>query len=295
MDDIEQMREYVSLVELRSFTAVARRHYLSQSTVSKRLKRMEDDLGVTLIERGPKSVSPTEEGMIAYEAFRDIIARYDVLQSSLSALNRERRGELSIGVLYHGIEELTTPFVRAFNKVCPNVSVRYVPCQNYQVIEKLDAGEIDVGVTGVALEGEGVKYAAADRFVYTPVCPQHERCAFSPRSPLAGLDLVRTCDLRSLTFVCMSDEGVTPELVRELFGFTSTVDARQIDMVPMMLAENPHAFALIDAMTAERFGSSVVALPFETPMLGLTYCYACRKDNNNSLVPLFLKSVTDQR
>ena len=58
------MREYVALVELRSFTAVAKRFYLSQSTVSKRLKRIEDELGTTLIDRGPRSVAPTEEGML---------------------------------------------------------------------------------------------------------------------------------------------------------------------------------------------------------------------------------------
>ena len=109
MNDIDQMREYVSLVELRSFTAVAKRFYLSQSTVSKRLKRIEDELGVALFERGSKSVMPTEEGLVVYRAFKEIIARYDAMDAELDALNRERRGELSIGVLYHGVEELTTP------------------------------------------------------------------------------------------------------------------------------------------------------------------------------------------
>ena len=293
MNDIDPMREYVTLVELRSFTAVAKRFYLSQSTVSKRLKRLEEDLGVLLIERGSKSVAPTKEGLVAYEAFKDIIARYDAFETSLSALNRERTGVLSIGVLYHGVEELATPYVRAFKKFCPNVTVRYVPCQNYQVIERLNSGEIDIGVTGVSLGDADSAYALGPRFHYVPVRPQHERCAVSKRSPLAGRETVSVDELRDYAFVCMSDEGITPELARELFGCATTFDAGQIDMVPMVLDENPHAFALIDDLTAERFSGTVSSMPFDEEILGLTYSYVRRKDDTNPLVALFEKTLLE--
>lgn len=185
MEDINLMREYVRLVECRNFTLVAKEFFLSQPTVSKRLKRMEDELGVTLIERGSKSVAPTEEGMLAYQAFKDIIARYDALETSLDVLNRERTGILSIGVLYHGVDELTAPFVSEFKKVCPNVKVRYVPCQNYQVAERLASEEIDVGFAGIALEGgEAVAFAPDARFSYIPIRKQVERCAVKPQEPL---------------------------------------------------------------------------------------------------------------
>jgi DNA-binding transcriptional LysR family regulator len=273
---------------------VAKRFYLSQSTVSKRLKRIEDELGTTLIDRGPRSVAPTEEGMLVYEAFKDIIARYDLLETSLAVLNRERRGELSVGVLYHGVEELAAPFVREFKKICPNVRVRYVPCQNYQVIERLESGKIDVGVTAASLSNEGEMFSRDGRLAYTPVCPQLERCAVSSKSPLAGCSSVSKEQLRDLTFVCMTDEGLTASLARDVFGCTRTVDAGQIDMVPMMLAEDPDAFALIDDLTARRFSGTVASIPFEEPMLGLTYCYVCRKDDTNPLVSLFLKTISEQ-
>lgn len=290
MDDIQQMREYVALVELCSFTAVAKRFYLSQSTVSKRLKRMEDELGVTLIERGSKSVAPTQEGLVAYEAFKDIIARYDALETSLAALNRERTGVLSIGVLYHGVDELTAPFVRDFKKVCPNVKVRYVPCQNYQVIERLASKEIDVGFAGVALDGDTL-FAPDPRFLYIPIRQQVERCAMSPESPLAKLDVIDVADLASHTFLCVSDEGMGPEMARGVFGCEKTIDAGQVDMVPMMLVENPDAFVISDDLIERRFSHTLAFRPLSRPVFNASYCFVRRKDDDNPLVALFEKTI----
>ena len=292
MDDIQQMREYVALVELRSFTAVAKRFFLNQSTVSKRLKRMEDELGVTLIERGSKSVAPTEEGMLAYQAFKDIIARYDALEASLDVLNRERTGILSIGVLYHGVDELTAPFVSEFKKVCPNVKVRYVPCQNYQVAERLASEEIDVGFAGIALEGgEAVAFAPDARFSYIPIRKQVERCAVSPKSLLAKLDVVDVADLADHTFLCVSDEGMGPEMAKELFGCERFIDAGQVDMVPMMLSENPDAFTISDDLIEKRFGHMISFRPLSKPIIRASYCFVRRKDDANPLVALFEKTI----
>lgn len=292
MDDIQQMCEYVALVELRSFTAVAKRFFLSQSTVSKRLKRMEDELGVTLIERGSKSVAPTEEGMLAYQAFKDIIARYDALETSLTALNRERTGVLSIGVLYHGVEELAAPFVSEFKKACPNVKVRYVPCQNYQVAERLASEEIDVGFAGIALEGgEAVSFAPDARFSYIPIRRQVERCAMSPESPLAKLDVVDVADLAGHTFLCVSDEGMGSEMAKELFGCDKTIDAGQVDMVPMMLVENPDAFVISDDLIEKRFSHNLAFRPLSRPVFNASYCFVRRKDDDNPLVSLFEKTI----
>ena len=291
MDDIQQMREYVALVELRSFTAVAKRFFLSQSTVSKRLKRMEDELGVTLIERGSKSVAPTQEGMLAYEAFKDIIARYDTFETSLSALNRERTGVLSIGVLYHGVEELAAPFVSEFKRACPNVKVRYVPCQNYQVSERLASKEIDVGFAGVTLSNDSVAFSPDSRFSYIPIRRQIERCAMSPASSLAKLDVIDIADLAEHTFLCVSDEGMGPEMAKEVFGCELTLDAGQVDMVPMMLVENPDAFVISDDLIEKRFDHMLAFKPLSTPVFGASYCFVRRKDDANPLVALFEKTI----
>src|ERR1700733_11262634 len=85
MLDLELLRSFVSVVDAGGFTRAGERVHRTQSTVSQQIKRLEDDVGQTLLARTGKDVTPTEAGerLLSYarrllslaEEARDVMAR----------------------------------------------------------------------------------------------------------------------------------------------------------------------------------------------------------------------------
>src|ERR1700735_637100 len=85
MLDLELLRSFVSVVDAGGFTRAGERVHRTQSTVSQQIKRLEDDVGQTLLDRTGKEVTPTEAGerLLSYarrllslaEEARDVLAR----------------------------------------------------------------------------------------------------------------------------------------------------------------------------------------------------------------------------
>src|ERR1700754_3885479 len=85
MFDLELLRSFISVVDAGGFTRARERVHRTQSTVSQQIKRLEDDVGQTLLNRNGKDVTPTEAGerLLSYarsllslaEEARDVVGR----------------------------------------------------------------------------------------------------------------------------------------------------------------------------------------------------------------------------
>ena len=74
MIDLNDLRVFESVVREGSFTAAAKALGLGKSTVSERVSRLEDDLGVLLLQRTTRSLRPTDDGAAFYERCRRVVA-----------------------------------------------------------------------------------------------------------------------------------------------------------------------------------------------------------------------------
>ena len=82
-DDIGDLRAFIAVAQAGSFTRAAARMGVSQSALSHTLRRLEGRLGVRLLNRTTRSVSPTTAGQNLLDA---IAPRFDDIESSLAAL-----------------------------------------------------------------------------------------------------------------------------------------------------------------------------------------------------------------
>lgn len=73
------LRAFVSVVDNRGFSAAAKRLHLSQSTVSLQIKRLEETVGVRLLDRSPHHLRPTNDGEALLEQARKILTLHDDL------------------------------------------------------------------------------------------------------------------------------------------------------------------------------------------------------------------------
>lgn len=96
MDRWEAMKGFMNVLELRSYTAAARKLGLSRSHLSKQITTLEDTLGVRLLNRTTKHVSPTEIGQAYYEVCSRAFGELENAEADLGALRRAPRGQLKI-------------------------------------------------------------------------------------------------------------------------------------------------------------------------------------------------------
>ena len=96
MDKLESMRAFVEVVNHRGFAAAGRHLGLSRSVVNKLVAQLEGDIGVQLLQRTTRRVSPTDTGRAYYERCVDILAEVTAAELSVTQLQAEPKGTLRI-------------------------------------------------------------------------------------------------------------------------------------------------------------------------------------------------------
>src|SRR5882757_3474000 len=96
LDDVNELRTFISIVAARSLSAAAREMDLALSVVSKRLAALERRTGTRLIARSTRRFAPTEEGMDLYERAQRILAEVDQAEAALTSGQVEPRGLLRV-------------------------------------------------------------------------------------------------------------------------------------------------------------------------------------------------------
>jgi DNA-binding transcriptional LysR family regulator len=83
MERLDCDRMFVAVMETGSFTAAAQRCGTSHGQASKLISRLESELGVNLLRRSTRSLTPTEVGLAYYERIRQLLVDYDALNDSV--------------------------------------------------------------------------------------------------------------------------------------------------------------------------------------------------------------------
>ena len=98
MDKFESMRAFTKVVEEGGFAAAARKMQLSRSAVNKLVINLENQLGVQLLYRTTRKVTPTDNGRAFYERCIDILSSLEEAELAVSEQHQEPKGILKINV-----------------------------------------------------------------------------------------------------------------------------------------------------------------------------------------------------
>lgn len=138
MDRLSSLEIFVKVLDTGSFTEAARVMSVSKSHVSKQIRQLEDRLGVRLINRTTRRVSPTDAGRAFYERCAGIIEDLEDAEQAVSQLNRKPAGTLRVnGPVSFGTRYLG-PAVGAF--MAQHESLRVDLSLNDRVVNIVDEG-----------------------------------------------------------------------------------------------------------------------------------------------------------
>lgn len=289
----EYMREFVSLADTLNFTKTARTFFITQPTLSKHIGVLERELGVPLLERSTHEVELTEAGLLARDAFRDMLARFELLRSDLDLLERSKERKLSIGVLYYGFTGLMSTMLAPAIAANPAIDFTFVSGQPHQIIEEVVDGRCDLA----CVMSTCTSSAPSLSFDFVESLPL---VAFvDVNHPLAPRGSICLNDLRDETIVSLRQdpqymEAVLASFARAGMDAVSLRVIEQVDLVPYEirgtrfvfvgptpLREMPHA------------GLTILDFDDEAATMDMGFCW--RSDNDNPCIRDFISFVDRQR
>jgi DNA-binding transcriptional LysR family regulator len=143
--DIGTLRSLLAVIDTGGVTRAANRLHLTQSAVSMQIKRLEEALDLSLLNRSGRGVSATAEGEQLATYARKIIDLNDAAIERMVAPQYE--GEIALGMPCDLIYPHAPKVLRRFGEDFPRVHVRFVSSYTTSLLEDFHAGKLDVIVT----------------------------------------------------------------------------------------------------------------------------------------------------
>ena len=155
-------------------TAAAEKLFTSQPGVSSQIKRLEEELGVTIFERSGKHINGlTPEGELLAERFKVILNEADNVKRIAEDFSHPDSGMLSIATTHTQARYILPPVISEFRKRYPKVQLQINQGTPEQIASLTDSGKADIGIATEALE-------LFDNLILLP-CYRWNRCLIVPK------------------------------------------------------------------------------------------------------------------
>ena len=187
--ELRQLRYLEAVARHGHFTRTAEELHVAQSAVSHQVRRLEEELGVQLLERTTRSVRLTGPGRVAVGRARATLAEADGMRADLDELRGLVRGTIAIGALLPAGHLDLPALLAEFNRRFPGIEIEFREGTAADMKAHLSRGELDVAFV---LEAEpqpaGLgRLALSEAEMVLAMSPEHPLAAKSPL-PIARLD-----------------------------------------------------------------------------------------------------------
>lgn len=185
--ELRPLEIFCQVVEQKSFTAAARALGMAQASVSERIAALEADLGMRLLDRLGRSVTPTPAGERLHEGARALLQSRDTLLSELAGFGKADAGSLEIAASTIPAEYYLPDAVARFLSSRPKVRVMVRVGDSDEVCARVLSGEVPLGFVGAKPENTQLQATAVWRDVLVAICPPTHRFAASREVPLQSV------------------------------------------------------------------------------------------------------------
>lgn len=142
--DVDQLRTFVAIAELGSFTRAATSVHKTQSAVSMQMRRLEERVGRAIFFRDGRQSRLTEDGMRLLEYARRMIRLNDETVEAFSG--KKITGEIRMGIPDDYTDRLLPRVLASFARIHPSIEI-IVDCHGSSIIgSKIRKGELDIGI-----------------------------------------------------------------------------------------------------------------------------------------------------
>jgi DNA-binding transcriptional LysR family regulator len=200
--NIEFIRSFFVVVNAGSLNHASEQLHISQSTLTRQIQTLENELGGKLFERSTAGVALTAAGQFLLENMRPVLTSFDSIAAAAHEIATGRNGTVRVGYLLSATTEFLNPVLSAMRRTRPDAKVTLFDLTPAEQIEALRNGTIDVGLigpSGALLARDFYTRRLAGYSVFVGMAEEHR---------LAKNEFVRLKDLRNEEILSASEELV---------------------------------------------------------------------------------------
>jgi LysR family transcriptional regulator, transcription activator of glutamate synthase operon len=263
--ELRQLRYLVAVAEELSFTRAAEREHVAQPALSQQIKRLEEEVGLALVERTTRSVALTSAGEVLVARARRMLGELEAATAELEALSGVYTGHVYVGVL-HTMGPVDVSLVLAlFRERHPGVELTVREQSSEELAEMLRDDELDLAFLSVTesveRKGLGLHQLVSEELVLIVSKSHH----------LAGRRRVQMAELAGEEFISYREGARLRELLESAgrsagFAPRVTLESNESGRIRRLVARGL-GVAILPRSDAERPGADVAVAALVEPSL----------------------------
>ncbi|MBP6749530.1 MAG: DNA-binding transcriptional regulator OxyR [Xanthomonadaceae bacterium] len=195
--NLRDLRYLVALADHKHFGRAAAACFVSQPTLSTQIKKLEDELGVALVERAPRHVMLTPAGRDAAERARVVIAEVEQMKEAARRTQNPEAGTVRLGLFPTLGPYLLPHVVPRIRQRFPQLELLLVEEKTDVILRQLREGKLDAGVLALPLHDEQLHTEFLFEEPFLLAVPESHR--------LAGRDMLTMRDLAQESLLLLED------------------------------------------------------------------------------------------
>ncbi len=250
--NLRDLRYFVALAETGHFGKAAERCFVSQPTLSAQIKKLENYLGVQLIERQPRRVTLTEMGARILPLARRMLQESDEIVALARNEHDPLSGKLKVALIPTIGPYLLPIVMRKLRRQLPRLKLMLYEYQTQPLLEKLRAGDIELGILALPVPLDGLEARELYHEPFTVAVPNN--------SELAKKSTMKIDDLSGETLLLLEDGHCLRDQALDVCGRIEAKEsedyrATSLETLRQMVAAGLGVTLLPELATRGPFGS----------------------------------------
>jgi len=261
--ELKDLEHFVAVVRYGSFSKAASHIYVSQPTLSKSVKKLEDKLQVVLFERSTRNLCLTDAGKLVYEQANKIINQTKELTTLLDDLRNTPVGEIKIGIPPL-IGTLFFPLIaKDFTNLHKDIALQLIEHGAKKIEYLIENGEIDLGIVVLPVQEQ--------KFTVLPFVNEEFMFFCHRNHPFANHKAINITTLHDEPFILFNQEFALNRLIIEYCKSVGTFypnisfETSQWDVIAELLSVELGITLLPKSIYKKMDRKSIVAIPLHSP------------------------------
>jgi LysR family hydrogen peroxide-inducible transcriptional activator len=195
--NLRALQYFVKLAELQHFSKAAEACFVSQPTLSTQIMKLEEELGVQLVERIPRKVQLTAVGREVADRARHVLRDIEQIRQVARRSHDPETGTIRLGIFPTLAPYFLPHVVPGIRKRFPELKLQLAEEKTGDILRLLDNGELDAALLALPLEDDSLEIEILFEEPFMLATPQTH--------PLAERDSVRLEDLDGSELLLLED------------------------------------------------------------------------------------------
>ncbi|WP_079911215.1 LysR family transcriptional regulator [Paenibacillus sp. 32352] len=274
--DMRHLQYFLEVAHWKSFTKAAQALYITQPTISKMIKNLEEELGVVLFDRIGRRIELTDAGAVLLTQAQHMVKSFEEMTSHLDELMKVQRGRIRIGLPPMVGSNFFPQVIGKFREQYPGITLQLFEYGSKKVEAEVGAGELDIGVILLPTNEE--------LFDFYSFVKQRLMLVVHSSHPLAEKEEASLMDLKDESFLLFHEDFALHDRIIaecERLGFFPNVvyKSSQWDFITEMAAANLGIALLPEAICRELDTRRLRTIPLTKPAIPWHLAMIWRKES----------------